>query len=188
MTEKRCTIHNGQIILDGFPLSNEKAAALINELLEEIRIFKIKDERKLFSRRELERENKGLKQENEALKKFVKVNFSDMMAEKMEKGVKRMDLDDFTCDEIKEYKVTDNNSEVIIPGNPLEEIIFSDKTLEEKLNEVGKLIIETKEDLNNCPKEIWPREHERYRLKLHSCELTASRLKEAMFEDMIKGL
>ena len=86
------------------------------------------------------------------------------------------------------YKVTDNNSEVIIPGNPLEEIIFSDKTLEEKLNEVGKLIIETKEDLNNCPKEIWPREHERYRLKLHSCELTASRLKEAMFEDMIKGL
>lgn len=54
MTEKRCTIHNGQIILDGFPLSNEKAAALINELLEEIRIFKIKDEMKLFSRRKLE--------------------------------------------------------------------------------------------------------------------------------------
>lgn len=54
MTEKRCTIHNGQIILDGFPLSNEKAAALINELLEEIRIFKIKDVRKLFSRRKLE--------------------------------------------------------------------------------------------------------------------------------------
>ena len=85
MTEKRCTIHNGQIILDGFPLSNEKAAAFINELLEDIRIFKIKDEKKLFSRRELERENKELKQENEALKKFVKVNFSDMMAEKMEK-------------------------------------------------------------------------------------------------------
>lgn len=39
----------------------------------------------LYSRRELERENKELKQENEALKKFVKVNFSDMMAEKMEK-------------------------------------------------------------------------------------------------------
>ena len=58
MTEKRCTIHNGQIILDGFPLSNEKAAAFINELLEDIRIFKIKDEKKLFSRRELERENK----------------------------------------------------------------------------------------------------------------------------------
>lgn len=99
-----------------------------------------------------------------------------------------MALDDFTCDEIKEYKVTDNNSEVIITRcNPLEQIIFSDKTLEEKLNEVDKLIIETKEDLNNCPKEIWPKEHERYRLKLHSCELTASRLKEAMFEDMIKG-
>ena len=33
-------------------------------------------------------ENKELKMENDALKKFVKVNFSDMMAEKMEKELK----------------------------------------------------------------------------------------------------
>ena len=36
----------------------------------------------------LQKENKELKKENDALKKFVKVNFSDMMAEKMEKELK----------------------------------------------------------------------------------------------------
>ena len=36
-----------------------------------------------------------------------------------------MALDDFTCDEIKEYKVADNNSEVILTSsNPLDQIIF----------------------------------------------------------------
>ena len=33
----------------------------------------------------LNKENKEFKKENDALKKFVKVNFSDMMVEKMEK-------------------------------------------------------------------------------------------------------
>ena len=67
----------------------------------------------------------------------------------------------------------------------LAKIICSDKTLEEKLNEVDKLIIETKEDLNNYPKEIWPKEHEFYRLRLHSCELTKGELKDALFENII---
>ncbi len=36
----------------------------------------------------LKNENNDLKKENDALKEFVKVNFSDMMAEKMEKELK----------------------------------------------------------------------------------------------------
>lgn len=67
----------------------------------------------------------------------------------------------------------------------LSKIICSDKNLEEKLNEVDKLIIETKKELNNYPKALYPNEHEFYRLRLHSCELTKDELKQAMFEDMI---
>lgn len=39
----------------------------------------------------LEKENEQLKDKNKALENFVKINFSDMMAEKMKKELKKND-------------------------------------------------------------------------------------------------
>ncbi|MBQ6220084.1 MAG: hypothetical protein IJH63_10110 [Methanobrevibacter sp.] len=65
------------------------------------------------------------------------------------------------------------------------EHLCPDKILEERLNIVNQLIVETEERLKNYPEVLYPREHWILKMRLHSYELDACKLKEALFEETV---
>lgn len=68
----------------------------------------------------------------------------------------------------------------------IDEYLNPDKSLEERLNIIDSLIDETKKDLKRYPECAFPKEHELYKQRLHSYELTKSHLKDVLFEEIIK--
>ena len=68
----------------------------------------------------------------------------------------------------------------------IEDIITSNKNLYEKINDVDVLISETKKGLGKYSDIIYPKEHEFYKQRLHSYELTRSRLIDVLMEGIIK--
>lgn len=68
-----------------------------------------------------------------------------------------------------------------------EDCLNPEKSLDERIEIIDQLISETKKELEHYHELVYPKEHEFYRQRLHSYELTHTRLKDALFEQITGG-
>jgi len=65
-----------------------------------------------------------------------------------------------------------------------EDCLNPEKSFDERIEIIDQLISETKENLEHYHELVYPKEHEFYRQRLHSYELTRTKLKDALFEQI----